>query len=323
MTAITRVRRRDPYLKLVRWLDSDYFPGGASEAKARPKELELDRVLPFLVLHLACLGVIWVGWSPAAVIMAAAFYAIRMFAVTAFYHRYFSHRTFKTTRFMQFCFALLAASCAQRGPLWWASHHRHHHLASDEPEDLHSVRQRGFWWAHMGWIMCTANMPTHYERIRDFAKFPELMFLNRFDWLPPILLGVGMLLFGNALAHYWPELGTSGPQMLVWGFFISTVLLFHGTCTINSLSHVYGKKRFNTTDDSKNNFFLALVTFGEGWHNNHHRYPGSVRQGFYWWEVDMTYYILRAMAAVGLIYDLHPVPQSIYQEADRLKLSNA
>ncbi len=283
-------------------------------------KINFIRVSPFILLHLACILVFWAGWSPFALLFCLGFYLIRMFAITGFYHRYFSHKTFKTNRFWQFMFALLGASCVQRGALWWAAHHRHHHRHSDTEEDFHTPK-KGFLWSHVGWICSNGAYPTKYELIQDFAKYKELVFLNKFDSLVPILTGSIIFFLGYGLEVYFPGLGTNGFQLLIWGFFISSVLLFHGTVTINSLSHIWGKRRFKTNDDSRNNFVLSLITLGEGWHNNHHYYPGTVRQGFYWWELDPTYYGLRALAALGIIYDLRPVPKKIYQDVKSEKLS--
>ena len=203
----------------------------------------------------------------------------------------------------------------QRGALWWAYTHRHHHKHSDEPEDKHSPVQDGFWWSHIGWITSQRNFPTDYSKVRDLAKYPELVFLNRFDVVVPILYALSMYGLGEGLGAL--GIGTDGWQMLVWGFFISTTALFHGTACINSMAHVWGKRRFATEDDSRNSWLLTLITLGEGWHNNHHRYPTTVRQGFYWWEFDPTYYFLRALSWTGLIWDLKPVPASVYEEAAR------
>ncbi|RIK67443.1 MAG: acyl-CoA desaturase [Planctomycetota bacterium] len=275
-----------------------------------PLTTDWVRIIPFLAMHAMCLGVIWVGWSPVAVGVAIALYWVRMFAITGFYHRYFSHRTFKTSRFWQFMFGLLGCTATQKGPLWWAAHHRHHHRHSDDPEDVHSPHTHGLWWSHMGWITSRKMFPTNYKAVPDLAKFPELVFVNRFDLLIPVLFAASIFLFGVALNFFWPQLGTSGSQMLIWGFFISTVVLFHCTCTINSLAHLIGRRRFATKDESRNSLFLAIITMGEGWHNNHHHYPGAVRQGFYWWEIDMTYYILRGMEKLGIIWDLNKVPET-------------
>ncbi|MGD0502743.1 MAG: acyl-CoA desaturase [Steroidobacteraceae bacterium] len=262
-------------------------------------------------MHAACLAVIWVGVSWIALVVAVALYVLRMFAITGFYHRYFSHRTFKTTRFGQFIFGLLGASAVQRGPIWWAAHHRHHHVYSDKPEDVHSPIQHGFFWSHMGWFMSHKHFVADLSRVKDLLKYPELRFLDRYDVVVPACLGVGVFLLGVLLKHAAPGLHTTGWQMLVWGFFISTVAVYHGTYTINSLSHVFGRQRYNTGDGSRNNPWLALITLGEGWHNNHHHYPASVRQGFYWWEFDITFYMLKLMSFVGVIWDLKPVPLAV------------
>lgn len=293
---------------LVRWFDNH----AATAPEAAPDRERIDwlRCIPFVGLHLACLAVLWVGWSQIALWTAAALYALRMFAVTGFYHRYFSHRSFKTSRWLQAAMALLGASSAQRDPIWWASHHFHHHAHSDDPDDPHSPSQRGFWMSHVGWFMTRDGFLTREGYVRDWLTFPELRFLNRFDLVPPAILGAAVFFLGEALAARAPELGTNGPQMLTWGFFVSTVVLYHATFTINSLAHGFGSKRFATSDDSRNNWWLALLTFGEGWHNNHHHYPGSVRQGFYWWEIDLTYYGLWLLERLGLVWDLREAPES-------------
>jgi stearoyl-CoA desaturase (delta-9 desaturase) len=260
------------------------------------------------------LGVFWVGWSPVAVLVCLALYWARMFAVTGFYHRYLSHRSYKTSRWFQFLFAVVGNSSTQKGPLWWAAHHRHHHQYSDDDEDVHSPSRRGFLYAHVGWIFARVNSRTRMRLVPDLAKFPELRVLDRFDVLIPILLGTCCYALGVLLEAEAPSLETSGMQMLVWGFFVSTVLLAHSTFTINSLSHLFGKRRFETSDTSRNNLALALLTMGEGWHNNHHFYPTSTRQGFYWWEIDLTYYGLYILSKLGLIWDLKRVPAHILEQ---------
>ena len=287
----------------------DSWRGIESALKDLPPSVEWSRITPFVIVHLPCLAVFWVGWSWPAVAVAIALYWIRMFGITAFYHRYFSHRSFKTSRWAQFLFAVLGGSSVQRGPLWWAAHHRHHHRHSDDPEDVHSPIQDSLVWSHMGWIIARSNFYTRLDKVRDLVKYPELRFLDRFDTLVPILLALGLFGLGACLEAYRPAWGTTSWQMLIWGFFISTAVLFHGTCTINSLSHKFGNRRYSTDDHSRNNFWLALLTLGEGWHNNHHHYPGSVRQGFFWWEIDISYYLLLLLEKVGLIWDLNPVPE--------------
>ncbi len=304
------------FLKNVaRWFDAE--AGQAASGEAVAERFSLVRCMPFIFMHLACLGVIWTGWSPVAVGAALLLYFVRMFAITGFYHRYFSHRSFKTNRLWQFVFAVIGASSVQRGPLWWAAHHRHHHRHSDQEGDVHSPVVRSFWWSHMLWFTCEAHFTTEMNRVKDLARYPELRFLNRFDILVPIALACSLWVLGEAMQWLAPTWGVSGMQLVVWGFFISTVVLAHATFTINSLAHRFGKRRFETRDQSRNNFWLALITLGEGWHNNHHRYPGSVRQGFYWWEVDITYMILKMMAFLGIVWDLRPAPARILEEGRR------
>lgn len=282
---------------VVLWFDSHAIAPDTMLAK---DVVDWYRVIPFVGVHAACLGVIWVGWSWTAIAVAAGLYAVRMFAITGFYHRYFSHCTFKTSRPTQFLFALLGASAAQRGPLWWAAHHRKHHRHSDTELDPHSPRQHGFWWSHMGWITAPGNFPTDLNEVRDLERYPELRFLDRFDILVPALLAVTLFALGGA-------------QLLIWGFFISTVMVFHCTCFINSLAHQLGKQRYDTGDDSRNSLILALITFGEGWHNNHHKFPGAARQGFFWWEIDFTYYGLWLLARLRIISDLRAVPRRLLE----------
>ncbi|MEO6154422.1 MAG: acyl-CoA desaturase [Thermomonas sp.] len=289
-----------------RWFDTqsdDVTPTDIDDER-----IDWLRAAPFIAMHLACFAVLWVGVSPVAIWVAVALYAVRMFALTGFYHRYFSHKTFRTSRPVQFLFALIGASCVQRGPLWWAAHHRNHHRNADTALDPHSPGLRGFLWSHAGWFLTPHGFRTDWSRIPDLAKYPELRLLDRYDTLVPVVLAGLLYGLGALLEHTQPQLGTNGAQMLVWGFFISTVVLFHATVTINSFAHRFGKRRFNTKDDSRNNVWLALITFGEGWHNNHHFFPGTVRQGFRWWEVDVTWYVLRVMAMFGLVRDLKPIP---------------
>ena len=299
---------------LSRWFDTE---ARTDEDAAHAGRIDWLRAIPFIGMHLACVAVLWVGVSPIAVIVAIALYAVRMFAITGFYHRYFSHRTFRTSRVLQFVFALIGASSVQRGPLWWAAHHRNHHRHADTMADPHSPTQRGFWWSHAGWFLTREGFRTDWSRIPDLAGYPELRWLDRYDTIVPVLLAAALFGLGALLERVAPDLGTSGPQLLVWGFFVSTVVLFHATVTINSLAHRFGRRRFDTRDDSRNNLWLALRTFGEGWHNNHHFFPGTARQGFRWWEIDLTWYALRTMALLGLVRDLKPVPAWVLAKARR------
>ncbi|MFZ9736809.1 MAG: acyl-CoA desaturase [Prochlorotrichaceae cyanobacterium] len=254
------------------------------------------------LLHIACIGAFWTGVRPIDWVVCFALYFIRMFAITGGYHRYFSHRTYKTSRWFQFILAFIAETSSQKGALWWAAHHRTHHKESDTVNDVHSPIRRSFWYSHIGWLYELENDYTDYEKVADLAKYPELVFLNK-NWLiPPIVLGVLV----------WLWLGWSG---LFVGFCLSTVILWHGTFTINSLSHLFGYQDYYTGDYSRNNWWLAIITLGEGWHNNHHFYQSSTRQGFKWWQYDITYYILKVMSWVGLVWDLREPPREVVEAA--------
>ena len=257
--------------------------------------LRFLRPLPFLGLHLACLAVFFVPTTALAVGLCVAFYFVRMFAITAGYHRYFAHRAYKTSRWFQFVLACLGASCLQKGPLWWSATHRNHHRHSDTPEDPHSPRVWGLWQAHFGWILSPKHLGTDRSVIRDWLKFPELRWLERLHAVPGVLLAVACYLID----------GWSG---LVWGFVVSTVVLYHGSFLVNSICHIFGRRRYPTTDDSRNNALVAIVTLGEGWHNNHHHYQSSANQGFFWWEFDISYYIIRMMSWVGLVWGIRKPP---------------
>jgi len=304
----------DPFARLTRRLINAFDAHHRPEAAIAPGTDGRKWVLPipFILLNLSVLFVFAVGFSWVALGVAVALYVVRMFGITAVYHRYFAHRTYKTSRPVQFALAFLGNTAAQRGPLWWASHHRHHHATSDTPEDAHSpLQEGGFWNSHMGWWGRQKYVAPRLDLVKDLTKYPELVFLDRFDAIAPATLGVFTFVLGFALERWFPGLGTNGWQMLVWGFVVSTVVLFHGVATINSLSHVYGSRRYQTTDASRNNVWLALITLGEGWHNNHHHYPSSARQGFYWWEIDVSYYGLKALNMLGLVRDLKPVPARV------------
>jgi len=265
----------------------------------------------FLFMHVACLLVIWTGISVVAVVTCLALYVVRMFAITAGFHRLLAHRAYRTSRVFQFLIAFTGTASYQKGPLWWAAHHRRHHLVADTTEDFHSPLTRRFWRAHFGWFLSRDSQETEWKLIGNLSKYPELRFLNRYYSLPPIVLAVAAFLLGAALERYAPSFGTTRWQMLVWAFFISTVVLYHGTFTVNSLAHIFGKRRFPTADNSRNNLFVALITLGEGWHNNHHYYSSSERQGFYWWEIDISHYTLRALSWLGIVWDLRKPPANL------------
>ncbi len=261
--------------------------------------------VPFVLVHLACLGAIWSGVTWTAVIMAVVLYWGRIFAIGAGYHRYFSHRAYATSRVFQFILAFVCQSTLQKSVLWWAAKHRHHHLHSDTELDVHSPRHTGFLYSHMGWIFARRHDSFDMVKVADLARYPELMWLHRHERVPAYVLAVLCFLIGG-----WPGLFV--------GFFCSTVLVFHGTFCINSLAHVSGAKRYVTGDDSRNNWLLAIFTMGEGWHNNHHACQSSVRQGFRWWEYDPTYYGLKALSWTGLVWDLKAPSAALLRNEQRL-----
>lgn len=269
-----------------------------------------------LILHSLLVPAFLTGVTPIAVIVAAVTYVARIFGVTAGYHRLFSHHAYKTSRPVAFLLAWLGAASGQRGPLWWAGVHRQHHRTADGEDDIHSPRKFGLGFAHMGWILDKQNLRTRVEEVRDWARFPELVWLDRFHLLAPASLVVALFALGEALrvlgaggvdvdgAPWWAQ--TSGAQLVAWGFVISTLTEIHMTSFVNSLCHArgLGRRPFDTGDDSANIWWLALPTLGEAWHNNHHHRPGVCRQGLTWWQLDPTYWVLRGMAAVGLVWQL-------------------
>jgi stearoyl-CoA desaturase (delta-9 desaturase) len=246
---------------------------------------------PFIALHLALVAVFFVPVGPTVLLLCGLTYFLRMFGITGGYHRYFAHRAYKTSRLFQFVLAWLGCSTMQKGPLWWAAHHREHHRHSDTPSDPHSPHETSFWWAHVGWILSSEHVETPWEAIQDWSRYPELRWLDRNHWVPGLVLAV----------LCWLVAGWSG---LVWGFVVSTILVYHATFTINSLSHLFGSRRYATPDDSRNNLLLALLTLGEGWHNNHHHYQSSANQGFFWYEIDISYAVIWLLSWVGITRDL-------------------
>ncbi|MFL4981116.1 MAG: acyl-CoA desaturase [Xanthobacteraceae bacterium] len=275
------------------------------DTAAEHDDIMYPSAIPFVLVHLACLAAIWTGITWTAFAICIILYWLRIFAIGAGYHRYFSHRAYATGRSFQFILAVLSQSSMQKSILWWAAKHRHHHLHSDTEEDVHSPRHKGFFYSHVGWIFARRHDATDLVKVADFTCFPELMWLHKYELVPPIVLAVICLALG----------GWSG---LVVGFFWSTVLVYHGTFCINSLAHVRGRKRYVTGDDSRNNWLLAFFTMGEGWHNNHHAYQSSARQGFRWWEIDCTFYLLRMLAWFRVIWDLKTPPRQVIRNEQRL-----
>jgi len=279
----------------------------------------LAQELTFLFVHLLPVAAIWTGATVFDWIICGVLYVVRMFWVTGGYHRYFAHKSYKTSRFFQFVIAFMAQTSAQKGALWWAAHHRHHHRHSDTPADPHSMKIYGFWYSHVGWIVGPDFKKTDYKTIGDYAKYPELVWLNKHYLVPPVFLAVVITAIGAWVNGGSPLLMFThhGLSTLLIGFFLSTVILYHGTFSINSIMHKFGNQRYETGEESKNSLWLALLTLGEGWHNNHHYYETASRQGFFWWEIDITWYVLKGMQAVGLIWDVKGVPNHIKHSRNR------
>ncbi|HSI82968.1 MAG: acyl-CoA desaturase [Candidatus Methylacidiphilales bacterium] len=254
--------------------------------------------LLFVLVHLICFTALYVGVTWSALALCFFMFVLRKFGITGGFHRYFSHRSYRTSRFFQFFLAFIGGMSAQKGALWWAAHHRHHHKHSDTEEDLHSAKLEGFMWSHVGWVLSNEYDEYDSKAVTDLTKFPELLFLDKYHFIPPVTCAVACYLIGGWMG-------------LIWGFFISTVILYHTTFAINSLCHMFGKQRYETGEASKNSLWLAIVTMGEGWHNNHHHYQLSARQGFFWWEVDVTFYILLTLNKLGIIWDIKYPPAKL------------
>ena len=282
--------------------------------KGSDGRVEWFRCLPYIAIHIAAIFAFFYPVTIACIVLAVVSYSIRMFSITAFYHRYFSHRTFKTSRIVQFIGAFIACSSGQRGPLWWAAHHRRHHRHSDTDEDVHSPHTKGIFWSHTLWFMTDYAVPTFLKEIPDLLKFKELRFLNRYDWVPLLALAFGCYFLPH-LSWFSSICNLSSMQCLLWGFFVPTVILYHATFAVNSLTHMFGKRRYNTKDESRNNWLVSIFAFGEGWHNNHHFFPGSARQGFFKGEFDFTYYGLKILSYLGLVRELRPVPVWVKEKA--------
>ncbi len=269
-------------------------------------------IILFVSLHLLPLGALWTHVTAFDWAVCVALYFMRMFFVTGGYHRYFAHNTYKTSRWFQFFLAFMAETSAQKGVLWWGANHKLHHKYSDTPKDPHSMKLYGFWYSHIGWIIGPDYADTRYDLIPQFAKYPEIRWIDKYYLIPPITLAVLVTVLGAVVnGGSVSALFSHGLSTLFIGFFLSTAILYHGVFSVNSIMHKFGKARYETGDESKNSWWLALISLGEGWHNNHHYYQSSTRQGFFWWEYDITYYILKLFSWLGLVWDIREVPKHI------------
>ena len=261
----------------------------------------LVNMVAFTAMHIACLFIFFVNWNMTALLVFLITFSVRTFALTAGYHRYFAHKSFKTSRTFQFILALVGTWASQKGPLWWSGHHRHHHIYSDKDGDLHSPI-RGYYMSHVGWVFDSSNDDVDPKYTKDWIKYPEIVWLDKYSHISFIVYILGLYIIGTCVNLYYPSLGTSGLAFGFWGGILSTVVLYHTTFCVNSICHIFGKKEYDTKDDSRNNWFIALLTFGEGWHNNHHKFPYSVRNNIKMWQIDITYMILCALKKLGIVW---------------------
>lgn len=269
-----------------------------TEKEALSDEIVYPAVIPFVLMHVAALGFLWTGFDPVSVGLCIGLYWLRVFAITIGYHRLFSHRSFKTSRVFAFVLAFLGATALQRDALWWAAKHRAHHRDSDTPADGHSPRHYGFWGAHVGWVFRPRRSHVDMDLIRDFSRYPELRWLQKNQYAPGLLMALACFL-------------TDGWSGWFVGYVLSTVLVYHATFCINSLAHVFGRQRYLTGDDSRNHWLLGFIAGGEGWHNNHHYYPASARNGFFWYEWDPSWYLIWLFEKLGLVWDVKRPPVTV------------
>jgi stearoyl-CoA desaturase (delta-9 desaturase) len=257
--------------------------------------------LVYLTMHVLPLTAFWYGVTPlegaVCLVLCLALMQVRGFCMSAGYHRYLGHRSFKTSRLLQFLFAVGGCTTLRGGPLWWASLHRHHHRYADTADDVHSPA-KGLWWSYGGWLLGGRYVVTRYDLVKDLSLYPELCWLNRWWLVPAALLGLAVFLVG-------------GWNAFALGFCLSSALLFHAQAILDSLTHVWGSRRYATADTSRNSWLLSFLFLGEGWHNNHHHYQSSSNQGFFWYEIDPTFDVLRVLAWLGLVWELRKPPEQV------------
>lgn len=277
------------------------------------------------LLHAASCLAFFIPVTRELVLVAVIGFFVRVFSWEAGSHRYFSHRSFKTTRAFQLFLAVLSAASAQRGPIWWATHHRRHHRFSDKKGDPHSPIQQGFWHAHMGWLFDQDKLSTDLNDAKDLSRYPELVFINKYHYVFPYAVLTAFFVLG----HFTSLFGRTGIGIsaAIWGFFVPTLLSLHSTFLVNTITHGQPIKwirsrRFSTSDASCNSWIFSIPTMGASWHNNHHRYMNSARAGFYWWEMDLTFYVLKALSVLGIVWDLNEVPKKVLQETSMPSSTN-
>lgn len=257
-----------------------------------------------ILFHLSVVLVFISGYSFTALITFLILYLARLFVITGFYHRYYSHQSYQTSRWLQFILTLIGTSAGQQGPLSWATSHITHHQHADTRGDPHSPVLTSGLYAHIGWLMQKDALPTNDKLVKPFLKFPEIVFLDRYHYLGTTGLIISLALLGTFLSTHHPELGTSALQLVSWGFILSTLLILHGACLVNSVAHLYGYRRFRTTDNSHNVWWLFPLTLGDNWHNNHHHTPRSASFSYAWWEVDIIYLCILLLEKSGLVWNV-------------------
>ncbi len=257
-----------------------------------------------VLFHTSIILLFYVGYSLTSLSVCLLSFIIRMFAIAGGYHRYFSHRSYNISRVFQFILAFLGTTTGQKGPLSWATSHMKHHCSSDKAGDPHSPKLQSIGYAHLGWLWRQNALPTDRKFVQRFQQYPEIVFLNRFHTIGPVTLICFLALLGYLLDQSYPELNTSRGQLIAWGFIVPTLLILHGTCLINSVSHYCGSQRFRDGDESRNVWWLFPIALGENWHNNHHHRPSSANTSCVWWEIDVVYYIICLLEAAGLIWDV-------------------
>jgi len=239
--------------------------------------------------HLGALAALfYFRWS-ALVVFAAMWVLAQNVGIAMGYHRLLTHRGYATPKWLEYCIATFGTLALQGGPIYWVAIHRMHHRYTDKPGDPHSPRD-GKWWSHMGWIM-NGTLRNETKALKQYApdlsREPFYLWLNKYHWLPLTVVGLSLLAFGG-----WP--------WILWGAFLPVTIGLHVTWLVNSVTHLWGRRRFATRDDSRNNLWVALLTGGEGWHNNHHAFPVSARHGLAWYEVDVNYYGICLLKWLGL-----------------------
>ena len=251
------------------------------------------------IFHLLGLAALFFfSWS-GLVVAAGMWVLAQNIGIGMSYHRQLTHRGFITPKWVEYTMAVCATFALEGGPIFWVGVHRLHHQVTDKPGDPHSPRD-GAWWSHMGWMLWGSlhnHDPLLDRYVPDLKRQSFYLWLSRWHWLPVTLAGF-VFLFAGTFAH-----GGSlyrGVSWVLWGIFLRVCLGLHVTWLVNSATHMWGSRRFATRDDSRNNWWVALLSGGEGWHNNHHAHPVSARHGMAWYELDVNYWGIRLLGLLGL-----------------------